>query len=87
MCGGATERGSVKTSVATNNSAAGANPIEIAIQAKTVKGTKMQARYGSHKMALTTTTAVACTKGCTVNMSVPAGHRKLPTKSRSACRG
>ena len=74
MCGGATERGSAKTLTATTVASA---PIQIAIKARSAKGSKIRARYGSRKAALTVGAAVNCSSGCTVMLPAYSGRQLL----------
>lgn len=72
MCGGATERGSIRT-LADAPTAQGATG-KVRIDARTRVGAKVRVRYGQRAANLAASAPQACASGCSVELSVPRGR-------------
>ena len=76
MCGGATERGSVRT-LAAGADSVNRSPLEVKIAATAIRGTRIRARYGPDRNSLLTSAAVSCASGCTVILPATAGRQLI----------
>ena len=76
MCGGATERGSVRTLKLPSDTVNRQN-VEVEIKVKASRGTQVRPRAGFSKNTIAAVSAQSCTTGCTIRLSGLVGSQLI----------
>ena len=76
MCGGATERGSIRTEKEPSDTVNRSN-IQVEIRAKANKGTQIRPRFGVNKLTVASAPAQTCTSECVIQISGVVGSQLI----------
>ena len=76
MCGGATERGSIRTEKEPSDTVNRSN-IQVEIRAKANKGTQIRPRFGVNKLTVASAPAQTCTSECVIQLSGVVGSQLI----------